>query len=54
LFIAIAVIAIAFMNTPLPTTLVSGGMALLAMLMYLAPRISERGHRVISSTDGLH
>jgi hypothetical protein len=54
LFIAVAVIAISFMNTPLPTTLVSGGMALLAALMYLAPRISGRRHHGIPLAHGLH
>ena len=32
-FIAVAVIGVSFMNIPLPTTLVSAGMALLAVLM---------------------
>jgi hypothetical protein len=41
-FIAVAVIGVSFMNIPLPTTLVSAGMALLAVLMYLAPHIPER------------
>lgn len=41
-FIAVAVVGVSFMNIPLPTTLVSAGMALLAVLMYLAPHIPER------------
>jgi hypothetical protein len=41
-FIALAVVGVSFMNIPLPTTLVSAGMALLAVLLYLAPFIPER------------
>jgi hypothetical protein len=35
--LASAVVAISFMNVPLTTTLVTGGMGLVAILMYLMP-----------------
>jgi hypothetical protein len=41
-FIAVAVIGVSFMNIPLPTTLVTAGMALLAVPTHLAPHIPER------------
>jgi hypothetical protein len=41
-FIAVTVIGVSFMNIPLPTTLVTAGLVLLAVLMYLAPQIPER------------
>jgi hypothetical protein len=53
-FISVAVIAIAFANTPLSTTLVTGGMALLAALLYFAPRIVDGRHTERTGSDGIH